>query len=123
MNLNIFDNTTQQYLSGTVIKLLKNHNHVVECSAYSYPAVNLSIYNTNTKKVLSLPNNTISSLSCNSYSCTSNISVSLVLATGQFDNLTSVTCLATSLNSTSYLSLSANLTQNVAVLQASTFFK
>ena len=113
--LNIFENATQQYISGPLISLLKDNLYIFECSAYSNPGVSLSLYDTNTNKILSLPNNTISSRNCNSYGvgCTINISVSLHIAKNQYDNLTSVTCVTTSLNAN--ISLSANLSQRVIV--------
>jgi hypothetical protein len=115
MNLNIFENATQQFVSGTLISLLKDNLYIFQCSAYSNPGVSLSLYDTNTKKLLSLSNNTISSLNCNSYGigCTANISVSLLIVENQYENLTSVTCEAKSLNSN--ISNSANLTQKVIV--------
>ncbi len=115
LTLNIFENATQQYVSGTLISLLKDSLYVIECSAYSNPGVSLSLYDKNTNAILSLPNNTISSRNCNSYGvgCTTNISVSLQIAKNQYDNLTSVTCVSTSLNAN--ISLSANLSQKVIV--------
>ena len=117
--LNIFENATQQYISGPLISLLKDNLYIFECSAYSNPGVSLSLYDTNTNTLLSLPNNTISSRNCNSHGvgCTTNISVSLHIAKNQYDNLTSVTCVSTSLNAN--ISLSANLSQLVMVSQKS----
>jgi len=119
ITLNIYDNNgTGQSLTGDIIGLLKNNLYVFQCSAYSNPGVSLSLYNKDTKKYLSNKNNTISSLACNSYGigCTAIISVTLDFTNSQFSNMTSVTCLATSLNSTNEY-LTANLTQNIAVLQ------
>ena len=115
MNLNILENATQEYLSGTLISLLKDNLYIFTCSVYSNPGVSLSIYDTNTRSVLSLSNNTISSLNCGSYGigCSANISVSLEIVKNQYENLTSVTCEATSLNPS--VPLSANLSQNVIV--------
>ncbi len=115
LTLNIFENATQQYVLGTLISLLKDSLYVIECSAYSNPGVSLSLYDTNTNTLLSLPNNTISSRICNSYGvgCTTNISVSLHIVKNQYDNLTSLTCVSTSLNEN--ISLSANLSQKVIV--------
>ncbi len=98
-------------MTGEIISLIKSNTYYFTCSAYSNPAVNLSLYNTNTKKSLTTQNNTNSSINCNLHGigCTTYILVSLDYT--QFYNLTSVTCLATSLNST------ANLTQKVTVLQ------
>ncbi len=119
LTLNIFEDATQQYISGTLISLLKDSLYVIECSAYSNPGVSLSLYDTNTNTLLSLPNNTISSQNCNSYGvgCTTNISVSLQIVKNQYDNLTSVTCVSTSLNAN--ISLSGNLSQLVMVSQKS----
>ena len=119
LTLNIFENATQQYISGTLISLLEDNFYIFECSAYSNPGVSLSLYDTNTNAILSLPNNTISSQNCNSYEvgCTTNISVSLHIVKNQYDNLTTVTCVSTSLNEN--ISLSANLSQLVMVSQKS----
>ena len=124
MNLNIFENATQQYLSGGVITLLKDNLYIFTCSAYSNPGVSLSLYDTTTssnKLLLSYSNNTISSLNCNAYGvgCMANITVSIEIVKNQFDNMTSVTCEATSLNSN--ISLSTNLTQSVIVPQKSIY--
>jgi hypothetical protein len=121
LTLNIFENATQQYVSGTVISLLKDTLYIIECSAYSNPGVSLSLYDTNTNTLLSFPNNTISSQNCNSYGvgCTTNISVSLQIVNNQYDNLTSVTCVSTSLNGN--ISLSANMSQSVIVPPKSKF--
>ena len=115
LTLNIFENATQQYVSGALISLLKDNLYIFECSAYSNPGVSLSLYDTNTNTLLSLQNNTISSQNCNSYGvgCTTNISVSLQIVKNQYDNLTSVICVSTSLNAN--ISLSANLSQRVIV--------
>ena len=119
LSLNIFENATQQYVTGTLISLLKDNLYIFECSAYSNPGVSLSLYDTNTNNLLSLTNNTISSQNCNSYGigCTTNISVSLQIVKNQYDNLTSVICVATSLNAN--ISLAANLSQLVMVSQKS----
>jgi hypothetical protein len=119
LTLNIFENATQQYISGNLISLLKDSLFIFECSAYSNPGVSLSLYDTNTNSLLSLPNNTISSRNCNSHGvgCTTNISVSLHIVKNQYDNLISVTCVSTSLNEN--ISLSANLSQLVMVSQKS----
>ena len=124
MNLNIFENATQQYLSGGVISLLEDNLYIFTCSAYSNPGVSLSLYDTTTssnKILLSYSNSTISSLTCNSYGvgCMANITVSLEIVKNQFDNMTSVTCEAISLNSNIYLS--TNLTQSVIVPQKSIY--
>jgi hypothetical protein len=113
--LKIYENATQQFLSGAVINLLKNNVYVFTCSAYSNPDVSLILYDTNTNKLLSTQNNTISSLNCDSYGkgCTSNISVSLDFGNIQFENLTSVTCESKSLNPN--ISLTANSNQRVVV--------
>jgi len=100
MNFSIAENGGQQLLSEPIINLVKNNLYVLTCSAFANPGVSLIIYDTNTKKSLSTSNNTISSSSCNSHGggCSANISIQLELATSQYDNLTSVTCEATSIN-------------------------
>ena len=115
MNLNIMGNLVQSYLSGAIINILKNNLYIFTCSAYSNPGVSLTLYDTNTRKVLSLPNNTASTLNCNSFGigCTTNITVSLDFTNSQLYNLTSVTCEAKSLNVNIYLS--TNLTQFLIV--------
>ena len=102
------------------LKTFKNNLYVFECSAYSNPGVSLSLYNTNTNKLLSFQNNTISFVNCNSngIGCTTNISVSLIFTNSLYDNMTSVQCVSTSLNFTN-IKLSTNITQNVAILQSS----
>jgi hypothetical protein len=123
LSLKILENSTQQYLLGPIISLLKDNLYIFECSAFSNPGVSLSLYDTNTNAILSLPNNTISSQNCNSYgiACTTNISVSLHIVKNQYDNLTSVICVATSLNEN--ISLAANLSQLVMVSQKSNRIK
>jgi hypothetical protein len=119
ISLNIFENATQQSLSGTIINLLKNNIYVFECSAFSNPGVSLFLYDTNTNKLLSDSYNTISSLKCNSYGigCAAKNSVSIETFSTQFDNMTSITCMSKSLNSN--VSLSANLTQSLTISKTS----
>jgi len=121
INLTIFENSTQQFLTGAIISLLKDNLYIFTCSANSNPGVSLSLFDTNTKKVLSMQNNTIASLYCNTngIGCSANIYVSLDIVKNQFDNMTSVTCEAKSLNSN--ISLSANLSQSLFVQSKSIY--
>jgi glycerol uptake facilitator-like aquaporin len=119
--MTIFENATQQYVTGTLISLLKDNLYIFNCSAHSNPGVSLSLYDTTTNNLLSLQNNTISYRNCVSYGfgCTANILVSLQIDKNHFNNLTSVTCLAKSL--VENVSLSANLSQSVIVPPESIF--
>ena len=105
--------------SNETILLTKNdHTYYISCNAYSKPAVNLTLYDTNSMIPLSNFRNDTSyyNWGWSSYGYYSYLNVYFQFLDDRFDSMTSLTCAATSLNP--LVPLSSSITKNITVIQA-----
>ena len=109
--------------SNELIILTKNdHIYNISCSTYSNPAVNLTLYDTYSMIPFSNFQTDTSFIyrGCSSLGYYSFLNVNFQFLDNKFDNMTSLTCAATSSNPLVYLS--SSITKNVTVIQAGNIF-
>ena len=104
-------------MNATIALTKNDHTYYFYCTAFSNPGVNLTLYDTNSMLPLTTFNNSYYHTYCyTNYGCYSYLTVYFQFADNSFDNMSSVTCAATSYNNLVFLSNS--ISRNVLVLQA-----
>ena len=101
--------------SQTPVLIKNNQSYSFYCSILSYPCANITIYDTATMKQLSNANNSWSYSSSYQLYCYSSISVNFRFTDDTFDNMTSITCAANSINPQVSFS-NSTISKNVLVL-------
>ena len=112
----IFNNTLVS--SNKTITLIKNsaqQTYQIYCSSsYSNPDVNLTLYDTNSLISLSSSSNSFIQKSCNFSLCQNILKVDFQFKDDRFNNMTSFTCAANSINP--QVPLVSTISQNVSVI-------